>query len=178
MDQFLLFLKWYPSSSVPFKKDSIKKILFERKKKGKVVSLEVIAALFELIGLSTQIGEISREHVSSLEAPAILFRNDIPIIFRHFRSGKVEYTSPEEGLVESDLTDFISPLDDRVKIILPRRDSQSPSISFAGVGFSTSAQVKLSLSLVFVSSLLAQLFGLGVPLILQQIIDKVLSQGI
>ena len=34
-----------------------------------------------------------------------------------------------------------------------------------------------SLLLVFVTSLLAQLFGLGVPLLIQQIIDKVLSQG-
>ena len=34
-----------------------------------------------------------------------------------------------------------------------------------------------SLILVFVSSLLAQLFGLGIPLLIQQIIDKVLTQG-
>ena len=33
------------------------------------------------------------------------------------------------------------------------------------------------LILVFVSSLLAQLFGLGIPLLIQQIIDKVLTQG-
>ena len=31
--------------------------------------------------------------------------------------------------------------------------------------------------MVFVASLLAQLFGLAIPLLLQQIIDKVLSQG-
>ena len=34
-----------------------------------------------------------------------------------------------------------------------------------------------SLVLVFVASLLAQLFGLGIPLLIQQIIDKVLTQG-
>ena len=36
---------------------------------------------------------------------------------------------------------------------------------------------KRSLVLVFVSSLLAQLFGLGIPLLIQQIVDKVLAQG-
>ena len=36
---------------------------------------------------------------------------------------------------------------------------------------------KRALILVFVSSLLAQLFGLGIPLLIQQIVDKVLSQG-
>ena len=34
-----------------------------------------------------------------------------------------------------------------------------------------------SLILVFISSLLAQLFGLGIPILIQQIIDKVLAQG-
>ena len=36
---------------------------------------------------------------------------------------------------------------------------------------------KTPLLLVFISSLLAQLFGLAIPLLIQQIIDKVLSQG-
>ena len=34
-----------------------------------------------------------------------------------------------------------------------------------------------SLALVFIASLLAQLFGLAIPLLIQQIIDKVLTQG-
>ena len=85
--------------SVPFKKDSIKKILLERKKKGKVISLDVIAGLFELLGLSTQLGEVNSHHVGSLEAPAVLMRNGAPIIFRSLRSGKVEFISPSEGAV-------------------------------------------------------------------------------
>ena len=43
--------------------------------------------------------------------------------------------------------------------------------------YSLLAKYKKPLILVFVSSLLAQLFGLGIPLLIQQIIDKVLTQG-
>ena len=164
--------------SVPFKKDSIKKILLERKKKGKVISIDVIAGLFELLGLSTQLGEVKRHHVGSLEAPAVLMRNGTPIIFRSLRSGKVEFISPSEGAVFLPFDDFISDLDESIKVALPRRNSHSPSVSFGWSWFTPLLKkYKLSLALVFISSLLAQLFGLGVPLILQQIIDKVLSQG-
>ena len=164
--------------SVPFKKDSIKKILLERKKKGKVISLDVIAGLFELLGLSTQLGEVNRHHVGSLEAPAVLMRNGAPIIFRSLRSGKVEFISPSEGAVSLAFDEFISDLDESIKVALPRRNSHSPSVSFGWSWFTPLLKkYKLSLALVFISSLLAQLFGLGVPLILQQIIDKVLSQG-
>ena len=43
--------------------------------------------------------------------------------------------------------------------------------------YATSGKYKKALLLVFGASLLAQLFGLAIPLLIQQIIDKVLTQG-
>ena len=90
----------------------------------------------------------------------------------------MEFISPSEGAVSLAFDEFISDLDESIKVALPRRNSHSPSVSFGWSWFTPLLKkYKLSLALVFISSLLAQLFGLGVPLILQQIIDKVLSQG-
>ena len=47
----------------------------------------------------------------------------------------------------------------------------------AGVGLLLLKKYKRALVLVPLSSLLAQLFGLAIPLLLQQIIDKVLSRA-
>ena len=43
--------------------------------------------------------------------------------------------------------------------------------------YATSWKIQKALLLVFGASLLAQLFGLAIPLLIQQIIDKVLTQG-
>ena len=61
---------------------------------------------------------------------------------------------------------------------MPRRIGSTPTKRFGWNWFTPLlAKYKKPLILVFVSSLLAQLFGLGIPLLIQQIIDKVLTQG-
>jgi len=69
-------------------------------------------------------------------------------------------------------------LGERFYFVLPRRVGSTPTSRF-GWNWFTPLVVKYrqSLILVFVASLLAQLFGIAIPLMIQQIIDKVLSQG-
>ena len=63
-------------------------------------------------------------------------------------------------------------------IAIPRKVQETPSTRFGWSWFTPLIQkYKRSLILVFVASLLAQLFGLAIPLLIQQIIDKVLTQG-
>ena len=62
--------------------------------------------------------------------------------------------------------------------MLPRRVEATPTTRFGWSWFTPLLKkYKTSLILVFVASLLAQVFGLAIPLLIQQIIDKVLSQG-
>ena len=65
-----------------------------------------------------------------------------------------------------------------MRFALPRRIGTTPTSRFGWSWFTPMlTKYRRSLVLVFVASLLAQLFGLGIPLLIQQIIDKVLSQG-
>ena len=67
---------------------------------------------------------------------------------------------------------------DRIRFALPRRVGTTPLSRFGWNWFTPLlGKYKKALILVFVASLLAQLFGLAIPLLIQQIIDKVLSQG-
>ena len=67
---------------------------------------------------------------------------------------------------------------DRLKFLLPRRTAATPTTRFGWSWFTPLlSKYKVALLLVFIASLLSQLFGLAIPLLLQQIIDKVLSQG-
>ena len=76
------------------------------------------------------------------------------------------------------MTQFTSQLPGEIKFTLPRRTETTPTSRFGWSWFvPLLRKYKKSLVLVFIASLLSQLFGLGIPLLLQQIIDKVLSQG-
>ena len=43
--------------NVPFRRDSVEKVLKDNQRRGKDPSLEIFAGLFELLGLSTQLAE-------------------------------------------------------------------------------------------------------------------------
>ena len=69
-------------------------------------------------------------------------------------------------------------LGDSFKFVIPRRSASTPTVRFGWNWFTPLLEkYKRSLALVFIASLLAQLFGLAIPLLIQQIIDKVLTQG-
>ena len=77
---------------------------------------------------------------------------------------------------ELDITteiDIENKIEDKVRFIIPRRNQNTPTSRFGWSWFTPLLKkYKRALILVFASSMLAQLFGLAIPLLLQQIIDK------
>lgn len=163
---------------VPFRRDSIKKILEDQFRRDKSLTLELLGGLTESLGLRTQIGMVENEFLGSLEAPVILFLEDTPVIVFDVRPDQVLLGHPRDGLLRLTLSDFREKLAEKIRFAIPRRVGSTPTSRF-GWGWFTPMLTKYrrSLILVFITSLLAQLFGLGIPLLIQQIIDKVLSQG-
>ena len=163
---------------VPFRRDTIRKILKDQFRRDKSLTLELLAGISEGMGLRTQLGEVDGKYLGSLEAPAILILEGIPVIIFSVHPEKIVIGHPRDGLISLDLEELQSRLGDTVRFALPRRISSSPTTRFGWHWFTPLLKkYKRSLVLVFVSSLLAQLFGLGIPLLIQQIVDKVLAQG-
>ena len=163
---------------VPFRRDSIQKILEDQFRRDKVLSIELLGGLCESLGLRTQIGKVDNAYLGSLEAPALLFFGDCPVVVFDVRPEKVILGHPREGLKSVDFSTFRDSFEDTVRFALPRRIGSTPTSRF-GWGWFTPllGKYRKSLILVFIASLLAQLFGLGIPLLIQQIVDKVLTQG-
>ena len=65
---------------VPFKKDILKKIIQQQVSRSKPISIELIAGLFELLGLSSQMAEIETIYLSAVEGPIVLLINSIPTV--------------------------------------------------------------------------------------------------
>ncbi len=163
---------------VPFRRDAIAKVLEAQFRRDKALSLELLAGLLELLGLNCQLGLVDTQHLLSVEAPAVFLLEGVPVVLFAQTGGTAVLGHPHRGLVrESDET-LKAALGETLKFASPRRIASTPRSRFGWNWFTPLlGKYKRSLILVFVASLLAQLFGLAIPLLIQQIIDKVLSQG-
>ena len=163
---------------VPFRRDGIQKVLEDQFRRDKTLSLELLAALTELIGLKSQIGEVDSRYLGSLEAPALVMLSESPVIVFAIQSKHAVIGHPRKGLERIPLEDLQAMLGEQARFVLPRRVGRTPTSRFGWSWFTPLlGKYRRALILVFAASLLAQLFGLAIPLLIQQIIDKVLTQG-
>ena len=163
---------------VPFRRDLIKKVLEDQFRRDKTLTLELLGGLTESLGLRTQLGTVKKAYVDSIEVPAMMMLEGTPVVLYEANSNQVVIGHPRQGIIEFDIDNFRDFFGDNVRFALPRRIGTTPTSRFGWSWFvPLITKYRKSLILVFISSLLAQLFGLGIPLLIQQIIDKVLAQG-
>lgn len=166
------------SRKVPFRRDILEKVLEDQERKNKDISLESLAKLCEILGFTCQIAQVKTSHINRLELPCIIFINEIPAVLFEVGPKNIKISNSKLGAQSIQLEDLPSIFGDYLKFVIPRRSASTPTVRFGWNWFTPLLQkYKRSLALVFVASLLAQLFGLAIPLLIQQIIDKVLSQG-
>ena len=166
------------AQNVPFRLDVIQKVLESQFRRDKSLSVELLGSLCELLGLRCQLSEIDSVHLDAVEAPAIWMLEGIPVVFYGFRARQVVIGHPHYGLKYFDIEMLQAQLGERFRFLTPRRIGSTPTSRF-GWGWFTPliSKYRVALAIVFFASLLSQLFSLAIPLLIQQIIDKVLSQG-
>ena len=78
--------------NVPFRRDMLQKVLEGQFRRNKGLSLELMAGLCELLGMSSQLAKTSTSHINSVEAPALISRKD-PSSFLRPEKIKINRTS-------------------------------------------------------------------------------------
>ena len=166
------------NQKVPIKLDLAKKIIDQALDNEKSVSPEMLARICELMGLSSQIGECIPQNFYNVQTPSLVVLEDRLQIYWGMSRNKLIFGNPTDGnytLKSSDLEELFP---EKIKFIVLSRSSTASDSRFGWKWFTPLImKYKTSLALVFICSLLAQLFALAIPLLIQQIIDKVLSQG-
>jgi len=167
------------ANQVPFRRDNLQKVVSSRLKRDQSISLEMFAGLCEYMTLNSYVADTQPEFVGSLEFPVIAFFEDEFVILWNRKGQDIVYSSPRLGLKTCSLSNFASYFSDKsLKFVNPSRTSSSPTKQFGWSWFTPLLKkYKTSIGLVFLASLLSQLFALAIPLLIQQIIDKVLNQG-
>ena len=94
------------------------------------LSLELIAGLCELLGLSSQLAKTATSYVNSVEAPAVLFFEDVPVVFYGVKRGNIVIAHPNHGIQKLTLEEFRTKLDEKFRFMLPRRVASTPTSRF------------------------------------------------
>ena len=163
---------------VPFRRDAIAKVLEDQFRRDKTLSVEMLGGVCELMGLRSQLAETDSDHLVALEAPAVFLLEDVPVVLYGFSKNHAILGHPHNGLQNLDVKTLQEQLGERIRFVIPRRVGSTPTSRFGWSWFTPLlGKYKLALAIFFVASFLSQLFGLAIPLLIQQIIDKVLGQG-
>ena len=162
---------------VPFRKDSIEKVLRDIVRNGSKITLDTFGQITSSMGLYSAKAKIPRHLAGRLPTPSLLiFDKKICLLYKS-NSENLSIASPTNGLIEIKSSDFTNLLPEFIELITVEKSSMTPNKKFDLNWFLPSLKkYQGSLILVLVASFIVQLFGLANPLLIQVIIDKVISQ--
>ena len=162
---------------IPIRKDSIEKILRDYENRSAAIDLTLVGELLSNLGLQVTSGAIPSKMASRLQTPCVIKWNDsFALIVKSSQEG-ILIASPSEGMINISSEDLSSKFENDINILLLDKTKETPQKIFNLNWFWPAIQkYKVVLIQVLIASFVVQLFTLGNPLLIQVIIDKVISQ--
>lgn len=158
--------------------DVIEKALESAAERTSEIPIQGMGQIAEAMGLQTQIGTVRFENIDRLELPVLISNGNKYTLLTETEGKRIHIVDPEQGLQKLTQSKARTLLGDEVKVILFKRLADTPKKTF-GWGWFTPVlkRFKWPLVQVLLASLFIQLFQLANPLLIQQIIDKVINQS-
>ena len=130
------------------------------------------------MGLQTQVGTVKVNQIHRLELPVIITDDKNYSLLTDVDNEKILIANPERGWVDVPFEEARKKWGEDVKVVLIKRLDNTPSKQFGWSWFAPVVKrFQWPLIQVLLASLFIQLFQLANPLLLQQIIDKVINQS-
>ncbi len=167
---------------IPIKVDLIKRSFSENIKKEDIrVSLRLCAAISESLGLKTQLLDLPCVMLGRVQTPCLiqLNKNELAVILE-IKNESVVIARPRKGLKVYKLLDFIGENKNQeiFPVLILSTTNRTPKKKFGLRWFLPSLKKnRKPLFDVLIASLFVNVFQLMNPLVIQQIIDKVIGQG-
>ena len=164
--------------NMPFRKEVINRVLSEQLKRNNSLSLPLCGAVSELMGLNPQLINIPAKAFTRLEGPCFVRWQESLALVYDISEKELVIAVPEIGLRRYQPEDFLESWGEVGEVLLLQTTKETPQERFGLSWFWPSIQKhKRILIEVFVASFFVQLFALANPLMIQVIIDKVISQN-
>jgi len=168
---------------LPFRKDVLIRILedqIKRDSSGAGIGLLQLAAIADLMGLRASQLNVNDAQIPRLQLPALVMGVNGPlVVWSSDMAGQVLISDPSSGQGPVAISALEGRDEEgRLPVLCIERSQKTPKKRFGLAWFLPALkQHKGVLLQVLVASFFVQLFGLLNPLLIQQIIDAVISQG-
>lgn len=164
--------------STPFPADVLTGLLEDTVRRTGSVSVYSISQLTELMGLHTQIGSAPLEQIHRLDLPILVRCNNHFSLLTKADHNHIILADPEKGWLRLTLNEARATWGDQMQVVLLSQLASTPQRRFGWLWFAPVLErFRWQLIQVLLASLFIQLFQLVNPLLIQQIIDKVINQS-
>ncbi|MBD2677799.1 MULTISPECIES: peptidase domain-containing ABC transporter [Nostoc] len=170
---------------MPFRREVIRRILNEQIKRQGNISFPALAYLAELIGLKAQLVDLPVASVTRIPTPALIRYADNFAVLYETDANNIVVGVPSQGIVRCKPAQFVEQLDTdptnfppQVRVLLLTATKETPQERFGLRWFIPYlSRYRRVLIEVFIASFFVQLAALANPLVVQLIIDKVITQN-
>ena len=162
---------------LPFRRDSIEKVLQDNLRRGLTPNLQLCGQLAASLGLHVMSAKVPAAAGSRLQVPSMVpWAGGFALVVASNERG-LKLASPGEGMVSLSPQEFEESFPEGIELLLMERSNATPDQKF-GPGWFWPALKRYRgvLTQVLAASFVVQLFTLANPLLIQVIIDKVISQ--
>lgn len=163
---------------LPFRRDSIEKVLRDTLRRGQAPNLQLCGQLAASLGLHVVGSQVPAATCTRLQVPSLLSWGEggFALVVASNSTG-LRLASPRDGYIQLTPQEAQDRYPEGIELLLIDRANTSPQYKF-GPGWFWPALKRYRgvLIQVFAASFVVQLFTLANPLLIQVIIDKVISQ--
>ena len=162
---------------LPFRRDSIEKVLQDNIRRGLTPNLQLCGQLAASLGLHVMAAKVPAAAGTRLQVPSMLpWQGGFALVVASNQRG-LKLASPKQGMVTLAPEDLDECFPEGIELLLMERSNATPDQKF-GPGWFWPALKRYRgvLVQVLAASFVVQLFTLANPLLIQVIIDKVISQ--
>jgi len=162
---------------LPFRRDSIEKVLQDNIRRGLKPSLQLCGQLAASLGLHVMGAKVPAVSGTRLQVPSMLpWKDGFALVVASNEQG-LKLASPKHGMVVLAPDELEESFPEGIELLLMERSNATPDQKF-GPGWFWPAlkRYRSVLIQVLAASFVVQLFTLANPLLIQVIIDKVISQ--
>lgn len=163
---------------MPFRKEIIQKVISEQLERTGTLSLPLCGAISELMGLTPQLISVPAKAFTRLEGPCFVRWQDSLALIYDISEKELIIAVPELGIKGYQPEEFLNTWGEGGEVLLLQKNKETPQEKFGLSWFMPSIRkYRRTLIEVFIASFFVQLFALANPLMIQVIIDKVISQN-
>ena len=162
---------------LPFRRDSIEKVLQDNLRRGLTPNLQLCGQLAASLGLHVMAAKVPAGAGTRLQVPSMLpWQGGFALVIASNERG-LKLASPKQGMVTLEPDELTQQFPEGIELLLMERSNATPDQKF-GPGWFWPALKRYRgvLIQVLAASFVVQLFTLANPLLIQVIIDKVISQ--